>query len=163
MHPPRASAHESVLLAGSLPDPCRLLVGLPLCVATSKSSENPRIKRGLALHSRIWAPCTRISSPIRCFFGQLRPCNRFFHHFFEKGLPAFCGKHIFASHRIAFGVQNNIFSFQEGCKRALTATFFLSVRSLVPSSRRFSRHGPFKDRILARDLCTFIVDGRTWS
>ena len=55
----RTSAHESVTLAGSLPAPCRLLVGyslIPVVCRDLKSSENPTVKRGSAVHGRIWAP-----------------------------------------------------------------------------------------------------------
>ena len=80
------------------------------------------------------------SHPTSCaFLGQLRPCNRFVHHFFEKVLPALCGKHIFASHPIAFGVQKSHFQPSKGGKRVRTATFFLSVRSLVTVVSPFFR------------------------
>ena len=144
---------------------CSLLAtcGFSLGVATSKSSENPRLKRGLARHGRIWAPYTQITSPIRCLFYSTSPLQSIFSSPFRKSASRPRRQaHFCKSSHCIWGPKMTISALKRGAKEPLQPPF---SSPFAPWSRRValsSLHGPFKDRIIARDLCIFIVHVCTW-
>ena len=135
---------------------CWLPVGYLLATcwlpADSRSVSRPKQVVRILGSNEDW-PCMAASGPhvpgshptSGAFFGQLRRCNRFFHHFFEKVLPAICGKHIFASNRIAFGVQKSHFQPSKGEQKSPYGHLF-PLRSLLGPvvSPFFRAMGPSK-------------------